>query len=72
MGYEGRRQVQRSASVCLILLAHLNYVVSFGIPEFLEFGACAEADVVPDVNFEKVRETPSALKHMCLYSCSQE
>ncbi|XP_042889174.1 crustacyanin-A2 subunit-like [Penaeus japonicus] len=53
MGYEGRRQVQRSASVCLILLAHLNYVASFGIPEFLEFGACAEADVVPDVNFEK-------------------
>lgn len=50
------QHVYKTASLCLILLAHLGHVNSFGIPEFLEFGSCAEADVVPDISFEKVRE----------------
>lgn len=52
MGYSDQ-QVSKAASVCLILLAHLACVTPFGIPEFLEFGSCSEADVVPDLNLEK-------------------
>ncbi|XP_047468821.1 crustacyanin-A2 subunit-like [Penaeus chinensis] len=47
------QHVYKAASLCLILLAHLGLVNSFGIPEFLEFGSCAETEVVPDVSFEK-------------------